>query len=99
MREPKQKIGAQRDDSDFDSEIDDFNLDTAFQYYDIMTPVEKLTAIIARTRSLRSKSNQLSQTLKKLADESSDESLVSELQDEVIMEDNRSAEESQDEIA
>jgi hypothetical protein len=30
MREPKQRIGAQRDDSDFDSEIDDINLDTAF---------------------------------------------------------------------
>ena len=79
MRQPKQKIGAQRDDSDFDSEIDDMNLDTAFQFYDILTPVEKLTAIIARTKSLRSKSNQMSQTLKQLAGQSSDESVASEL--------------------
>ena len=59
MREPKQKIGAKREDSDFDSEIDDINLQTAFEFYDIMTPVEKLTAIIARTKSLKSKSKQI----------------------------------------
>jgi len=83
MRQPKQKIGAQRDDSDFDSEIDDINLETAFEFYDIMTPVEKLTAIMARTKSLKSKSERMTQALKKLAGESSDES-IGELNDEVF---------------
>jgi len=30
MREPKLKVGAKREDSDFDSDLDDINLDTAF---------------------------------------------------------------------
>ena len=55
MREPKLKVGAKREDSDFDSDLDDINLDTAFQYYEVMTSVEKLTAILARTKSLKSK--------------------------------------------
>jgi len=83
MRQTKQKIGAQRDDSDFDSEIDYINLETAFEFYDIMTPVEKLTAIMARTKSLKSKSERMTQALKKLAGESSDES-IGELNDEVF---------------
>lgn len=74
MKQPKQKIGAVREDSDFDSEIDDINLETAFEFYEVMTPVEKLTAIMARTKSLRSKSENMSKLLKKMAAESSEES-------------------------
>ncbi len=68
MREPKLKVGAKREDSDFDSDLDDINLDTAFQYYEVMTPVEKLTAILARTKSLKSKVSQMSEVLRKIKD-------------------------------
>lgn len=46
-------LGKNRDDSDFDSDLEDIDLKSAFEFYDSMTPIEKLKAITAKARRLK----------------------------------------------
>jgi len=51
----------------------------------VLTPVEKLTAIMARTKSLKSKTEKMSKLLKKVAGDSSEDVSLAEINDQVLM--------------
>jgi len=55
----------------------------------VLTPVEKLTAIMARTKSLKSKTEKMtekmSKLLKKVAGDSSGDVSLAEINDQVLM--------------
>lgn len=55
----------------------------------MLTPVEKLTAIMARTKSLKSKTEKMtekmSKLLKKVAGDSSEDVSLAEINDQVLM--------------
>ncbi len=53
--------------SDWDSDLEDIDLNTAFEFYDIMTPQQKLAAIKARANKLRERQDKLAVRLEKLA--------------------------------
>ena len=50
---PKQMLGDASDKSDFDSDLEDVDLNRVFDHYDVMTPNEKLMAIRARAKKLK----------------------------------------------
>lgn len=46
-------LGDASDKSDFDSDLEDVDLNRVFDHYDVMTPNEKLMAIRARAKKLK----------------------------------------------
>lgn len=71
LQAPSQFLG--QAGSDLDSDLEDVDLNTAFDFYDIMTPQQKLLTIKARADKLRKKQDKLTERLNKLAEyESSD---------------------------
>ncbi len=45
FKKPKQYLSGKKEDSDFDSDLEDVDVNHAMDYYDVLTPAEKLHVI------------------------------------------------------